>query len=159
MAGARTYFGYGSNLIVEQMTRRCPTAQFVGPARLRDHKFRINLQGVATVVRSPGSLVHGILWRLTPSDEAALDRYEGTAFGLYRRVFLPVESRRGPPSIPALVYVALDPMPGRPRPEYLEEIVDAARRLGFPPAYIEELTLCARPSGGRRNDPPGLEPR
>ena len=45
----------------------------------------INHRGVATLVPEPGARVPGLIWRLTPACEAALDRHEGVAKGVYRK--------------------------------------------------------------------------
>jgi acylphosphatase len=101
-------------------------------------------QGYASIVRAPGACVHGILWRLTAADRAALDVYEDVAGGLYRAVTMRVVTDRG--SIPALVYVGAAPLRGVPRPGYLELVMAAAREAGLPPRYIRDLALLASPA-------------
>jgi len=59
--GVVEYFAYGSNMDRDQMKRRCPEAEFLGPAVLPGCSFQINRRGVATVIPSTGE-VHGILW-------------------------------------------------------------------------------------------------
>ena len=76
----RFYLAYGSNLNLEQMQRRCPTAKVVGTAKLRN--WRLWFRGgthsaVATIEREDGYTVPVLVWQLQPNDEAALDRYEG----------------------------------------------------------------------------------
>ena len=71
------YFAYGSNIDLEQMARRCPAAQGVGPVTLENYELAFRGSGFATIVPKKGSVVHGLLWSITPLCERALDRYEG----------------------------------------------------------------------------------
>ena len=71
------YFAYGSNINLEQMEHRCPDAQLVGPVTLQNYELQFRGSGFATVAPKKGSVVHGLLWKLTPSCEQSLDRYEG----------------------------------------------------------------------------------
>lgn len=86
------YLAYGSNLNLEQMKRRCPTAKKVGTAILEDYKLTFNggyKSAVATIKPYKGSTVPVLIWELEKEDEAALDRYEGWP-RLYRKETLQV---------------------------------------------------------------------
>ena len=131
------HFSYGSNMDRAAMARRCPGATALGRAALEDHRFLITTDGYASVRRAPGQEVHGVLWRLTPRDLAALNAYENLDGGLYSRVMMPVRS--GERSVSALVYLGRARSEGRPKPGYMEAIVDAARAANLPLAYIQEL--------------------
>ena len=81
------YIAYGSNLNLKQMAKRCPTAKVVGAAVLygKHLLFRGSHGGaVATVEPHRGGQVPVLVWEITPTDERALDRYEGFPF-LYRK--------------------------------------------------------------------------
>ena len=136
------YFAYGSNLELEAMRDRCPSARPLGPAVLPDWEFRINERGYATVVRHPGKTVYGALWELDSAAEAALDTYEALDEGLYRKEIHPVlvagQSRD------VMVYLATHSRPGRPHPGYLEGILEAARGWNVPTEYLEELRSWLR---------------
>ena len=80
----RLYFAYGSNLNLKQMLARCPTAVLVRPFVIND--WRLVFRDVADIEPAPGSVVHGALYKVTPKDVKALDRYEGVKAGLYRQV-------------------------------------------------------------------------
>ena len=69
------YFAYGSNLHIEQMSRRCPAAVKVGVLVLPN--TRLVFRGVADVISEDGVECPGGIWRITPECERALDRYEG----------------------------------------------------------------------------------
>lgn len=88
----RLYIAYGSNLNLEQMKHRCPTAEVMGTAELKN--WRLWFRGgahsaVATIERGPGFTVPVLIWRLQPQDELSLDHYEGFPF-LYRKETLRV---------------------------------------------------------------------
>lgn len=83
----RLYIAYGSNLNLKQMARRCPTAEIIGTAMLRNWRLRFRggrCCAVATIERQNGGKVPVLVWQLQPSDEQALDGYEGWPY-LYRK--------------------------------------------------------------------------
>jgi gamma-glutamylcyclotransferase (GGCT)/AIG2-like uncharacterized protein YtfP len=85
------YFAYGSNLHKDQMSRRCPAAEPLGPLILRD--TRLVFRGVADVIHAPGFECRGGIWRITPACEAALDRYEGyrpDGGGMYAKEYVEI---------------------------------------------------------------------
>jgi len=131
------HFAYGSNMNRGSMRDRCPGARPLGACRLDDWRFVITRDSYASVVQTPGSVVHGVLWQLTDRDLAALEAYESLDSGLYRGEFLPV--RHGTELRSALAYIARSTTAGRPLPGYQEDIVAAARNWNFPSDYIAEL--------------------
>ena len=60
------------------MNRRCPDNKLVGLGSLRGWKWIIDTRGYANVVRSPEDLVYGLVYELSPTDEAKLDGVEST---------------------------------------------------------------------------------
>ncbi len=86
------YFAYGSNMNREQMSFRCPDAVMVGRGRL--HNYTLLERQHADIRYWPGHVVHGVVWRVSRRDIAALDRYEGypTYYVHYR---VPVKTRSG----------------------------------------------------------------
>ena len=106
------YFAYGSNIDLEQMARRCPAAQVVGPATLENYELAFRGSGFATIVPKRGSVVHGLLWSITPLCEQALDRYEG-----YPRHYTkePVSVRTADgAAVSAMVYIMAEPLCRQP---------------------------------------------
>ncbi|MCA0423712.1 MAG: gamma-glutamylcyclotransferase [Proteobacteria bacterium] len=141
------YFAYGSNMNIEAMKARCPASAVIGTARLARHRFVINQDGYATLVRDPKETVHGLLFDLAFSDVPALDRYEGLARGLYRKVIQPVLTAEGPRK--ALIYIGRSALPGQPKPGYLDEVLKAARAAHLPAPYIAKIAQtgqAARPT-------------
>ncbi len=94
------YFAYGSNLDDDQMRARCAGARVVGRAVLPNHAlafggFSHRWGGaVASVVRTKGARVEGLLYELGDVDLRALDRFEGHPFA-YERVLRFVQDERG----------------------------------------------------------------
>lgn len=129
----KLYIAYGSNLNLEQMRRRCPTAEVVGKTVL--HNWRLWFRGnshsaVATIERETGYTVPALVWRIHPQDELALDRYEGWPY-LYRKETLrvTVNGKR----VYAMVYImnqAGRPY-GMPSMGYLSTINAGYQQAGF----------------------------
>ncbi len=141
------YFAYGSNMSRAVMAKFAPGAVPVGAAVLHGHRFVISGDGYASVAQQQGERVHGVLWRLSPRDRATLDAWEGVAQGLYRVATLPVhcagQSRH------ALVYIAANSRIGRPKPGYMDVVLEAAREWRLPPSYVASLRQwCPRPASG-----------
>jgi hypothetical protein len=90
-----------------------------------------------------GENVSALLWRISRTDEASLDDYEGVDQGFYVKGAIEV-SVSGDRKRSAFAYIATESRIGRPRPGYLEPIISAARDLGFPLRYIEELMSWRR---------------
>ena len=122
------------------MRRRCAAATPLGPAVLRGWRYVI-AQGYGSVSPAAGMCVHGVLWRLTPRDLAALNAFESLDSGLYRRAMLSVEA--GCQRARALVYVGRQGGKPRPMPGYQERLVAAAHDWRLPPRYIAELARLA----------------
>jgi gamma-glutamylcyclotransferase (GGCT)/AIG2-like uncharacterized protein YtfP len=144
------YFAYGSNMDVRQMSERCPESpKVLGIALLSDHEFRINSDGVATITPSSNQQVWGVLWQLSPMDEARLDIHEGVYAGVYRREFFTVNSPSKPPQR-VFAFVALNDFPGTARRGYLEQIISAGARHGFPHSYLQHISSFAASSKQNR---------
>ena len=135
------HFAYGSNMSRTLMHRRCPAAVALGAARLTGWRFIVTREGYASVVPAPGDVVHGVLWRLTARDLAALNAYESLDSGLYRRRMLPV-SQHGR-QVPALIYIARERQEGRPKPGYQDIVIAAAREWAMPDQYVRALRRWA----------------
>lgn len=143
------YFSYGANMDPVHMARECPGATRVGPAILKGYRFGIARAGYGTARPDQQSVIRGVLWRLTSSDEAGLDRFEGVPEGLYYKSSLRVAGENGEQS--AMLYRASDPAPGSPVPGYLERIVEVAQSLEFPSDYVEELRKLGSDSINRHS--------
>ena len=131
------YFAYGSNLNRAAMARRCPGARAIGPAALEGYRFFIGIDGWGSVKPAPGDSVHGVLWRLTARDIAALHAYELLHQGLYDVRHLRCAAARG--GVTAMIYLLRRRAPGKPKPGYVEMIAASARAWKLPERYIRSV--------------------
>lgn len=135
-----TYFAYGSNMDVEQMRDRCPSAKFLNTAVLLDYKFALDSEGCATVTPCEGKEVFGVIWNISAEDEKALDRYEGVSVGCYNKETLKVRPEGYFTKFPMLIYVSRrGKNNGERRNGYMEKIVEAAKKHGFDSSYLGML--------------------
>ena len=134
----RPYFAYGSNLDIGQMAGRCPDSVLESTAKVLGWKFMINSRGVATIVADSSSIVHGLVWSISETDEDRLDVCEGVVDDLYSKSIISVQ-HRDTTQVEALVYLAADTATGSPKHGYVEQILAAARSHGFPVEYLDEL--------------------
>lgn len=77
---SKLYIAYGSNMNLQQMAYRCPTAKVKGVGSIIGWNlvFRGNSGGaVATIETYKKGNVPVVIWDIKPNDEKALDRYEG----------------------------------------------------------------------------------
>lgn len=128
----KLYVAYGSNLNLAQMAERCPTARVVGSSAMKDWQllFRgAHAGAVATVEPCKGGSVPVLVWEISPSDEVALDRYEGWPF-LYRKETVKITLNGKPVS--AMVYIMNEGRPlGQPSCYYYSIILDGYKAAGF----------------------------
>lgn len=150
----KPYLAYGSNLNLEQMANRCPTAKVVGASIIKGYRllFRGSHAGaVATIEPFKGESVPVLVWDITPADEAALDRYEGWPF-LYRKETIKV--RLNGKTVQAMVYIMNEGRPlGQPSCYYYSTILDGYKSAGFDVEILrkavadsfEEDNECTKP--------------
>jgi gamma-glutamylcyclotransferase (GGCT)/AIG2-like uncharacterized protein YtfP len=156
---SKLYVAYGSNLHLEQMAHRCPTAKAVGVAILKGRRllFRGGRGGaVATVEAHKGGEVPVLVWEIRPDDEAALDRYEGFPF-LYRKemvtIVLDGKRRR------AMVYIMntkgrwgeYRPL-NQPGAGYYATILEGYKAAGFDADILKQATLDSKEKDSGRWD-------
>jgi ribonuclease J len=133
------YFAYGTNMHPEQMKTRCPNATPLGGATLRGHKLFFTTDGLPSIAPQPNTTLYGVLWRITPEDEQALDIYESVQSGLYTKARLPIHFKDNPPR-DALVYIAANKTKGdHADQEMLDEILAGAKWASLPGDYMNYL--------------------
>ncbi len=137
------YAAYGSNMDPTQMLQRCPSAPVAGTGWLQG--WRLTFGGedlgwegaLTTIVEEPDGHVFCVLYDMSPSDEKALDSWEGADLGVYSKIRLRVATMNG--SELAWVYVLRAYEGGLPSARYLGVIADAAEVAGAPADYVIEL--------------------
>ena len=128
MEKRKKYIAYGSNLNLEQMARRCPTAKVIGAGEIRDHELLFRgypKSAVATVEPKKGASVPVLIWEIGPEDERNLDIYEGYP-RLYGKVNLEVQMENSSESIMAYTMNEGREI-GTPSVQYLEAGFDVNR--------------------------------
>ncbi|EFX00864.1 hypothetical protein CMQ_1945 [Grosmannia clavigera kw1407] len=125
------YFAFGSNLSLQQMSKRCPQSRFIGRAILPDYRWQINQRGYANVVQCCGSSVHGLVYLLEAADEVSLDRSEGVGIGAYSKDYCDV-----------LLYPAAVEL--QKQPDQVRSAIDGDQQGAHPPEqrpHLQENTL------------------
>lgn len=132
MSKNKLYLAYGSNLNLEQMAHRCPNAKVVGSTDVLGHRlvFRGAHEGaVATIEPCKEKSVQALVWEITPTDEKALDRYEGWPV-LYRKETIKVQLNGK--TVETMVYIMNEGKPlNQPSGYYYSIILDGYKSAGF----------------------------
>lgn len=137
------YFAYGSNLLGERLRARIPAARFETTASLAGYRMAFNKRGADGSAKcnimpaGESDVVHGVIWRLDPSDKEALDAVEGPFYYCWWHV-LPAAGRR----YPVFSYMARPGMTTRDRRPYdwyRAFVIAGARENRLPADYLDAL--------------------
>ncbi|MDE6357551.1 MAG: gamma-glutamylcyclotransferase [Eubacteriales bacterium] len=137
----RLYIAYGSNLHLEQMKHRCPTAKVVGKGVIEDYEllFRQDVtSAVATVEPLKNSKVPVLIWEIQQSDEDSLDIYEGYP-DVYRKENIKVNVNGE--EIEGMIYLMNEKEIGIPSDKYLKTIEEGYKTAGFDLNILMEAFL------------------
>lgn len=111
------------------------------------------------MVEDPDSSVFVVLYDVTPEDEKNMDSWEGSEFGIHKKIRLRVDRVDGitsdpadaaPEPVLAWLYVVDAWEGGLPSARYLGVVAEAAQIAGAPDEYVRNLQT--RPA---RNIGPG----
>ena len=134
----KLYIAYGSNLNIRQMRFRCPTAQPVGTATIKDYQllFKGSKTGsYLTIEKKKGSEVPVGVWAVSEQDEMYLDRYEGYPSFYYKtEMKLEIKSFSTGKILKrkAFVYIMHEDRPlGIPSWHYIETCLEGYRAFEF----------------------------
>lgn len=94
------HIAYGSNINETQMAQRCPGSVPLAKASIPD--YELQFKDYATIAPIENSNVPVLIWKLTPENELALDRYESYP-NYYRKEFF--DYKHGGQSDIAMAYV------------------------------------------------------
>jgi gamma-glutamylcyclotransferase (GGCT)/AIG2-like uncharacterized protein YtfP len=84
----KLYIAYGSNLNLNQMALRCPTATIYSTGILNNWELIYRGLGEtshATIKKKYNSIVPVVIWDIQPKDEQKLDIYEGFPHYYYKQ--------------------------------------------------------------------------
>lgn len=132
------YIAYGSNMDFAQMRRRCPDAELVGAGIVKGYELLFKGSGsgsYATIEKKARAKVPVLVWRISTSDEEALDRYEGFPT-FYYKTQLPIKMQDGA-EITGMVYIMHeDRAIGLPSRVYERVLYDAYVNFGWDCAIL-----------------------
>lgn len=133
------YFAYGLNLSHPSMKVRYPKAKPLGRYTLKG--WELQFDGVATVIKSPGSCVKGGLWEITAECEASLDSLEGYP-GWYDKAY----------ADGVMFYTLATDTRGAPHLEYLTKLVLGTQEFGYADPIRTIIENCGFDIPPRRED-------
>jgi gamma-glutamylcyclotransferase (GGCT)/AIG2-like uncharacterized protein YtfP len=139
------YFAYCTLLDVHEMHKYCPLARPAGVAQLPGFKVSFATYGPSSsgggcnLAEATDEKVLGLLYEMSPEALADLDTIAGVDKGYYEKIDVRVRTKHSK-EMWAITYVIPDPGGAfRPTADYTRPILEGARALGLPPAYIEKL--------------------
>jgi gamma-glutamylcyclotransferase len=145
---AISYFAFGSNMLLDRIKKRVPSARVLDNAILGGYALRFNKlskdgSAKANIVPSadPRAVVYGVLYHLDEDERPRLDRAEGLGHGYQvrhvrvRRVGTGAEEE-------AFTYVAApeairDDLP--PFRWYKDMVIKGATQNCFPESYVRQI--------------------
>ncbi len=138
----KTYFAYGSNMNIEQMSRRCPTAKLLGTGVLNDYEltFKGNPRNaVATIEPCNGAEVPIVLWSVLDGDERSFDIYEGFPSFYYKTQ---LKVRCGKKTMSGFAYIMTEGYDvGIPSTTYFDTIFEDYNANGIDTIAIHKIIL------------------
>lgn len=140
------YAGYGSNLWIEQVSRRCPEADIVGAGHIPDCQLRFAYY--ATVKETMGCTTPVAVYRLNARDIQAMDRFEGLGRS-YERFLVTVTMADGTRQR-CFTYVKRDDKVEPPSQLYYKRIEDGYRDWHFDLDILRAARSYAERNGKRQ---------
>lgn len=137
-------FAYGSNMSSTRLRARVPSARVIGRGALHRHqlvwhKVSIDGSGKCDAVASDASdaTVHGVVYAISRSEKAALDRAEGLGKGYDEQEV--VVDVNGTPFVATMYYATRKDAALKPYSWYKAHVLAGACEHELPPAYIAAL--------------------
>lgn len=137
------YFAYGSNMAVQRLCSRVPSAEFVCVAELNGYALKFHKPSKkdgsgkcdAAYTGVAEDRTYGALYSIFESDLSALDKFEGRGYG-YERETLVLRKSDGE-EVRAEIYIATENNPSlRPFDWYKEHVIRGAKSINLPLTYI-----------------------
>lgn len=148
---SKLYIAYGSNLNKEQMQFRCPTANPIAVATLKDHElvFQGRPYGAhANVIPAKGKEVPVAIWEITAKDETNLDIYEGVRGGYYTKEYMDIKVNGEMKE--ALIYIMTPNPYGLPTDQYLQTIAEGYDDFDLPISILNDAAIQSYENAGLR---------
>jgi len=144
------YFAYGSNMDLDRMRGRCPSARFLFIAMLPQHKLAFTRKcnkgtGVSDIVSDENSDVWGVVYLIDDTEVGKLEKAEGyeprRESNAYNRIEIRVYADGNleqPHTAIAYVVNVKEVNVPNPSQEYKNYIVNGARFWHLPEVYIHD---------------------
>ena len=155
------YFAYGSNMSLQRLLQRTPSARALGCYSLPGHQLRFHKTGRdgsgkcdAFHTGASDDVVLGVLYRLARHEKPALDRAEGLGYG-YREKSVTVYSRLGQAAHCFCYFATRTDHTLAPYSWYKEHVLIGAREAALPLEYIagiERVPAVADPDARRASE-------
>lgn len=156
---SKYYIAYGSNLNINQMKRRCPTAKVVGTGFIEDYELLFKgskTGGYLTIEKAEGKSLPVAIWKVTETDEQALDRYEGYPTFYYKAdVEIDIKGIKTGKEYrkKAFVYIMHEDRDvGMPSKYYVMTCLEGYKTFGFSPKYLEDAILKSMEVSNENNN-------
>ena len=153
------YIAYGSNLNINQMKRRCPTARVIGTGFIEDYELLFKgskTGGYLTIEKAEGKSLPVAIWKVTELDEQALDRYEGYPTFYYKAdVEIDIKGIKTGKEYrkKAFVYIMHEDRDvGMPSKYYVMTCLEGYKTFGFSPKYLEDALLKSMEVNNENNN-------
>ena len=153
------YIAYGSNLNINQMKRRCPTARVIGTGFIEDYELLFKgskTGGYLTIEKAEGKSLPVAIWKVTEIDEQALDRYEGYPTFYYKAdVEIDIKGIKTGKEYrkKAFVYIMHEDRDvGMPSKYYVMTCLEGYKTFGFSPKYLEDAILKSMEVSNENNN-------
>lgn len=143
-----SYFAFGSNMLLERIKKRVPSARVLGNATLPGYMLCFNKlskdgSAKANIVPStdPQAVVYGVLYHLDDDERPRLDKAEGLGHG-YQIRYVRVRRDGAGAEEEAFTYVAApeairDDLP--PFRWYKDMVIDGATQNHLPNSYVRQI--------------------
>jgi gamma-glutamylcyclotransferase len=139
------YFAFGSNMLLERLKKRAPSARVLGTASLSGYALRFNKlskdgSSKANIVPSedPREVVYGVLYNLDDNELPRLDKAEGVGNG-YNVHYLRVRRADAEAEEDAFAYLAAPEAIREGLPPfqwYKDMVLEGATQNRLPQSYV-----------------------
>ena len=131
------YIAYGIDICEEQMKRKCPDAELIGKAMLKN--YALEFKGVASVVPQKDMQVPVLIWKISEADEIRLDICKGIYEGIYQKKTCSIELDDR--IIFGIIYTNHSSQVSLPKISYIQKMIHGYEQNGMDVNYIHETVL------------------
>lgn len=155
------YLAYGSNLCIDRMLERCPSAIPVARVILNDYRLVFMENNtkriVANIVEEKGKNVYAVIYDIDDKEVSNLDRAEGFPY-VYKKRYFNMNINDVESTVTAYVMdltfrgiktgQEVKRAYGKPEREYLRYIEDGYDYFVFPDRFIDEALVYSKNKKG-----------